>query len=261
MLPKKRSLSAGAHLFDVGWGDFFSRLACSRFSLCYGGYREKLAEKINEPMHAPIRISPTQSYYHSYFYQVDALASQSNYSYKTIGEKEESPLSDPYSAEVDSELPVHIPPMDRNHAGKLLDPVKELYRLLGNLQEQTPNLAFQDYEISGALMQLRLNNSASSLSQMSFLLSIPDQNPNLPSLLLPEESSKSAHFEQGKLILPDLGSDFPAILPKSYRENGVKLGDSGIFSYAAFFCRFDARTKSSLSRCWVLRSRNYVCRK
>ncbi|HSX13715.1 MAG TPA: FtsX-like permease family protein [Chlamydiales bacterium] len=183
------------------------------------GIEKNWLKKITS-LHAPLRISPTPEYYHSYYYQVDAHSSRSNYSLKTIGEKAESPLFDPYSDETDYELPSNL------HRDNI-DPVKELYDIL-----EKEKLTFQDYEISGAFLQLRLKNSGSMISQMSFLLSLPDKNPNLSSLLIPDE--KYAHFEKGKLILPDVGLETFAILPKNYREHGIECGDKGTFSFAAF---------------------------
>lgn len=222
LLPQKRSLSAALiSLMSVVVISLVVWLVLVFLSVT-AGIEKNWLKKLTA-MHAPIRISPTPAYYNSYYYKVDALASHSNYSYKTIGEKAESPFSDPYSEEIDAELPTDL-------KRTVLDPVKKLYAIL----KATPKITFQDYEISGALMQLRLKNSASSLSQMSFLLSIPAQNPNLPSLLVPDDSPKAAHFETGKLVFPDVGTDVPAILPKSYRENGIQIGDSGVFTYSAY---------------------------
>jgi lipoprotein-releasing system permease protein len=192
-------------------------------------------------LHAPIRLSPTDGYYNSYFYQIDALSAASDYTYKTIGEKSESPRSDPYSAEADVEIPLYWQKAERID-GELLDPVKRAFSSLDSLQNESP-LAFQDYEIGGALMRLSLRDTASTLSQMSYLLSIPDRNPRFRSLLLPVDEGPLdfekappkplpyAHFVAGRLQLPDFGADAPAILPKNYRESGVRLGDRGTLNY------------------------------
>ena len=123
-------------------------------------------------LHAPIRITPTEAYYKSYYYQIDGLAAASHYTLKTIGEKAESLVSDPYAADVDPEVPFPRTPSDR------LDPVKTAFKELSTL-----GLPFQDYEISGAL--LRINRGGGSIvSQMSYLLSYPDKNPHFASLIL-----------------------------------------------------------------------------
>src|SRR3990167_1496546 len=60
-------------------------------------------------LYAPIRISPTDAYYNSYYYLIDNFASNSNYSLKTIGEKAISKQSDPYLSDMDIEIPVSFP--------------------------------------------------------------------------------------------------------------------------------------------------------
>ncbi len=171
-------------------------------------------------LHAPIRIAPTEAYYGSYYYQIDSLSAASGFAPKTIGEKSEALLADPYSPESDPEIPPHWIPSDKLSDGTLLDPVKTAYRTLEQLQENIPGLAFQDYEISGALFRVGLSNG-SSLSQMTYLLSMNDKNPHLASLLM----GPPASFEEN--------SDAPVFLPKSYRETGVREGDRGTLSFAA----------------------------
>lgn len=158
-------------------------------------------------LHAPVRISPTDLYYKSYYYQIDSLSAASQYTLKTIGEKAESPLTDPHSPDIDAEIPTYWPNSDR------IDPVKKAFEELSAL-----GLPFQDYEISGAL--LRINRGGGSVvSQMSYLLSYPEKNPKFPSLIL--ESS------------PLTTSEIPVLLPKNYKDSGIRVGDTGSLSYAA----------------------------
>jgi lipoprotein-releasing system permease protein len=247
LLPKKKSLSSALiSLMSVVVISLVVWLVLVFLSVT-SGIEKNWVKKLTA-MHAPVRISPTSEYYNSYYYQVDALSAASNYTYKTIGEKEESPFSDPYSPEIDPEVPYYIPSADKNESGELKDPVKGAFTTLKQIQEEMPDLAFQDYEIGGALMRLSLKNSSSSLSQMAFLLSIPDQNPHLRSLLIPASPDTPldfkeepplpipyAHFVDGELKLPNLSSDLvPVIIPKNYKENGVQIGDRGTFSYSSF---------------------------
>lgn len=173
-------------------------------------------------LHAPIRITPTNAYYNSYFYQVDSLAAASNYSIKTIGEKSESAISDPYAEASDLEIPPYWAPPDRMPDGKLIDPVKIAYRELAALQGAISGLAFQDYEISGALLRVTLSNG-SSLSQMTYLLSIAEKNPNLSSLIL-----DSPHFDAHE----SSGLEHLIYLPKSYKDNGVSAADRGTLNFS-----------------------------
>ncbi len=158
-------------------------------------------------LHAPIRLSPTNAYYKSYYYQIDAISMASGYTMKTIGEKALSSKSDPYSPDVDAEIPPFWPKADG------IDPVKEVFRELEEL-----GLPFQDYEIGGALLKLN-RHSGAVISQMSYLLSYPDKNPHFHTLILESE-------------LPN-GPEFPIWLPKNFKESGIQLGDTGSLNYVS----------------------------
>jgi lipoprotein-releasing system permease protein len=157
-------------------------------------------------LHAPIRISPTDTYYQSYYYQVDGLAAASNYTHKTIGEKAESLFTDPYSAEIDAEIP-------RQWIPSSIDPVKMAFQELSDL-----GLTFQDYEISGALLRIH-RGGGSIVSQMSYLLSYPEKNPKFSSLILESKPSDD--------------KEVSVLLPKNYKESGVQMGDIGSLSYTS----------------------------
>ncbi len=156
-------------------------------------------------LHAPLRLSPTEKYYKSYYYQIDGLTAASHYTLKTIGEKAMSLEIDPYLAAQDAEIPSHLPKPEK------LDLVKTAFRILSEM-----GLSFQDYEIGGALLKIH-RGSGAVVSQMSYLLSHPEKNPHFDSLIL---ESKSLN-----------GSDIPVLLPKNYRESGVRIGDTGSLNY------------------------------
>ncbi len=54
---------------------------------------------------APVRITPTEAYYNSYYYLVDGISDTSGYSNRTIGEKLDAENTDPYDPEFDQEVP------------------------------------------------------------------------------------------------------------------------------------------------------------
>ena len=60
-------------------------------------------------LNAPLRIAPTQAYYASYYYKIDSVSSLSDFSTKTLAEKQSAPSTDPYSEEEDGELPRFFP--------------------------------------------------------------------------------------------------------------------------------------------------------
>ncbi len=128
-------------------------------------------------LNAALRVTPTDAYFQSYYYQIDRLCLSSNYAFKTLGEKLTSSTLDPYDPTVDPELPLGLPQPE----GK--DLVKELACAL----KEIPDIAFQDYEMTGALMRLAMikGEKTSFFSQMSYLISLAENNPYLSSLLLP----------------------------------------------------------------------------
>lgn len=136
---------------------------------------------------APVRIIPTEAYYQSYFYQVDGISSVSEYTLKTIGEKLASPLSNPYDAAFDEEVPLQWPAPHIEENGELVDPVKKAFE-----QIQAENLTASDYELTMANLRLRLLRSGtgvvqkaqSFLNQAAYLGSLDETNTQLAKALI-----------------------------------------------------------------------------
>jgi lipoprotein-releasing system permease protein len=154
-------------------------------------------------LNAPLRITPTPYYYSSYYYRVDAVSSHSQYAEKSIGEKAQAAVSDPYLPSEDGELPVRFPAPDLNPDHSLKDPVKGLLTILDAFKEKDPVFAFQDFEISGALMRLQLLRPNSNLpaeehqgylTQVSYLASLPNECPDFASLVLPPTEKDLNHL-------------------------------------------------------------------
>ena len=155
-------------------------------------------------LNAPVRIAPTEKYFSSYYYLIDSHSSKSNYTAKNIKEKIDSELSDPYDSEIDMELPYSFP-KPIYERGVFLDPIKKLNEVLEN-QKSNLDISFQDYEISASLMRLTLNRGKKDLftefkdekinflTQMSYLLSLTENNPNLKSLILPPSNEDLNHL-------------------------------------------------------------------
>jgi lipoprotein-releasing system permease protein len=153
-------------------------------------------------LNAPIRIYPTQNYYNSYYYLVDNISAVSNFSTKNISEKYHSRYSDPYNKQYDMEIPSYWPKRTFDNSQNFIDPVKKAFEILGNknnpyskkyLGISSQDISFQDYEISGAMMRLALNRKEESkfsnervnyLTQMSYLMTFCDKNPNIKTLLI-----------------------------------------------------------------------------
>lgn len=113
---------------------------------------------------APIRVTPTDHYYHSYYYLVDTISAASDYTAKTLSEKRDASESDPYQSDFDEEIPSYWPSADRAADGSLKDPVKELYRVVQSLSS-VQNLAISDYENALANLRLRILRNDGSINQ------------------------------------------------------------------------------------------------
>lgn len=182
LIPKKRSLSTALiSLLSVVVISVVVWLVLVFLSVT-SGIEKNWLQKLTS-LYAPLRLSPTEHYYRSYYYLSDSVSSASGYTLKTIGEKAAVTYNEAHSDQTDAAIPSYWNQPDRHPDGRLRDPVKETLAILKNL-----NLPHQDYEISGALLKLSLNAKngiGTTISQMSYLLSFMDQNPQLGSLVLP----------------------------------------------------------------------------
>ena len=194
LIPRKKQLSVSLiALMSVGVISLVVWLLLLFLSVTEGiekGWLEKLTS-----LNAPIKITPTPEYYNSYYYHIDNFASASDYAHKTIGEKLNAELTDPYAPEEDLELPANLPAAERAATGGIKDPVKGAFAALSQLKMKRPDVAFQDYEVTGALMRLELirprsgqitlkgDRQESVLSQVSYLATAADQSPYLSSLI------------------------------------------------------------------------------
>src|SRR3990167_4516119 len=105
---------------------------------------------------APIRITPTNNYYNSYYYQIDGVSSSSDFSFKSIREKALASLTNPYNEQEDLEIPYYFPDKVVNSDGSLKDLVKTVFSSVESLKGEEKSLIAEDYEVSGALLKLRL---------------------------------------------------------------------------------------------------------
>lgn len=151
-------------------------------------------------LNAPIRITPTDAYYHSYYYQIDSISNASDFRYKSIGEKSVALLTDPYTAD-DREIPPRWPEKITQEDGSTKDLVKEAFQII-----ETFGLKAQDYEVSGAVLKLRMirpqgiaftptqEKSQGYLTQVSYISSFCGKSPELPSLIDPPRIEDLNHL-------------------------------------------------------------------
>jgi len=155
---------------------------------------------------APLRVFPKDAYYETYYYLIDGHSEQSGYSYKTLKEKLESEKTDPYNPFRDPALPLNFP---KKRGSK--DFVKELYKGL----QAIPHTQLSLYNTASVTTTVKTADRV--LTQPSYLLSFDPHTPHFDKVLIESIEKK--------------GSGFPVFLPKSFLDTGVKLGDSGSFSY------------------------------
>lgn len=138
---------------------------------------------------APIRITPTDAYTHSYYYQIDSLSLATNYTLKSIAEKLEAPASDPYNPDLDEEIPAHFPLPDKETDGSLKDIVKKAYQAISSVESHP--LKVRDFEMTVSNLRLHLARHASAgannqfLSQVTYLGSFDPKNSLFLKTLLP----------------------------------------------------------------------------
>lgn len=149
---------------------------------------------------APVRVSPTEQYYNSYYYLIDSISMNSNYTQKSIGEKLSSAVIDPYNPDFDQEIPTHWPMPDGDKNGHLKDPVKLAYAAIKDIKGVS-GLAGNEYEMTVTNIKLKLirgsqseltftgdpssDQNQSNISQATYLGSYDPDNPNLVKAMLP----------------------------------------------------------------------------
>ncbi|MFZ0566071.1 MAG: FtsX-like permease family protein [Chlamydiales bacterium] len=142
-------------------------------------------------LNAPLRVVPTDAYFNSYYYKIDNLSLDSDYTTKTIGEKLTAYQSDPYDPMVDVELPSDFPIADRRADGSLKDPVKEGWEVITSLNHL--GVRPQEHEVSFGNLRLNLIRKQSPfdevkqtfLNQVSYVSSNDEKNSRLQQMVLP----------------------------------------------------------------------------
>lgn len=140
---------------------------------------------------APIRITPTDAYYHSYYYQIDGLSEGANYTLRSIQDKQAATESDLYDQSVDGELPAGFPAPDFGVDGSLKDLVKRAYTAIGSVHD-VPGISANAFEMTSSNLRLRLLREQnhrqlvqSYVSQAAYIVSLDPTNPSLRQSLLP----------------------------------------------------------------------------
>jgi len=147
---------------------------------------------------APLRITPTQAYYNSYYYQIDSISDSSDYSFKTIQEKQDNEATDPYDQEYDQETPSFWPEADLDTQGHLKDLVQLVYASIEDIKG-VKGLKARSFELTASHITIHLQrkttvlhpanfygtSTQSTLSYPAYLGNFVNDNPHLKQTLLP----------------------------------------------------------------------------
>lgn len=150
---------------------------------------------------APVRITPTANYYNSYYYLVDGVSARSNYSTKSIGEKLQSEVADPYDPLVDEELPDGWPKRNLTSQGTPQDLIKEVI-LAASTISGLHGLTITDFETTMAHLRLRFLRhvlepglqSQQFLDHATYVGSFDEKTPTLATMLLTPTAADFNHL-------------------------------------------------------------------
>ena len=169
------------------------------------GLEQRWVQKLTA-VTAPVRVTPTQDYYNSYYYLVDSIAGASDYTLKTIGEKRALESGDPYDPSADEEIPFHWTPAERDDKGNLKNLVAEAFDSIKAAGDFHAN----PYELTGANIKLRLLRlqyavpSEATLAQTAYVASLDADGPQMDNTLMPHQPEDLENF-YAMLGAADLG--------------------------------------------------------
>jgi len=202
------------------------------------GLENNWVEKI-VALTAPVRVTPTENYYRSYYYLIDSISSSSDYTPKSIGEKLSALNSDPYDAENDEELPTLWPEADRNEHGELKDIAKDVVKAASAISG-LKDLKISDYETTVANLKLRLlrnhngqgNPSQQFLEHAAYIGSFDEEIPAMAKALYPITSADFNNLLQMQTVSEDnLKEDSPSAInypDRAHLQDRLKAFFSGI---------------------------------
>lgn len=160
-------------------------------------------------LNAPMRLTPKEAYYDSYYYRVDTISAASQYQEKSLGEKRDALFSDPYDPLIDGQIPSYWPQADLHHDGSFKDIVKETFDALQSVATRfspTTHITASEYETAFSTLRLRVQQEASAarlISQFSMLSSVEGEATSLAKTLLAPSPDDLSHFLQMLTLSPE----------------------------------------------------------
>lgn len=105
---------------------------------------------------APIRITPKEAYYQSYYHLIDSLSEASDYSAKSIEEKSLRKAGDPYNPLTDEAIPESFPLPLKNSDGSPKDLVKTAFNEINKIK----GAKAASYRLAPSTLKLKMVRSA-----------------------------------------------------------------------------------------------------
>lgn len=196
LLPRRRQLSVSViSLISVVVIALVVWLVVVFFSVSEGLEKNWVNKLVS--LTAPVRVTPTEAYYRSYYYQIDGLSESSDYSLKTIQEKLAADESDPYNPESDTEIPASWPHPDTYTEGGLKDPVKLLFSSIQSLGH-IPGIRANDYEVTAVRLSLLPKKGsqeiAASIDYQVYVSNSEPEEKQFAQTLLSMRAADLSHF-------------------------------------------------------------------
>jgi lipoprotein-releasing system permease protein len=167
LIPKRRQLSASIiTMVSVCVVSLVVWLAVVFLSISEG-IQKRWVESFTS-FHAPLKIVPSERYYQSYFYQIDAQAMSSGYQPKSLEEKRDSGNRDPYDPMVDRSLPTEFPIPYLNEEGELVNLVNEAWESAAQLKG-AHCLALSNHATSVCNLKIKIEGHDQSQSGEAFV--------------------------------------------------------------------------------------------
>ncbi len=139
---------------------------------------------------APVRITPTDAYYKSFYYLSDTLSAKADYTLKTIGEKRALGLS--YDPEYDEEAPADWPKPDLDADGNIKDIVTLAFEKI-NAVKDIPGIRAGDYIMTVGNLHLK-QKGGKTLSQTTYLGSLDAKNQEMAGSILSVSPEDLTHL-------------------------------------------------------------------
>lgn len=234
---RKRLASAIVSLLSMGVISLVVWLSIVFVSVIHGLEQQWMRDL--SLLHAPIRVTPTEAYYDSYYYQIDQYAEASDYASKTIGEKLASEVTDPYDPSVDFALPEAL--SSEHLADKEQDLAKLAQQGIVSVIKNH-NACFYEYEEGAFHLQMERAQERKELGSLLQFVAyrseefyrervLPFDIHDYSTEVLNAFDRSEDGWEKDFVYLQEEYRGRSIILPMAYKNLGYRVGDHAQVSF------------------------------